>query len=174
MSAIDWQEIRELLAAVAATDVAELTLESGDLKLSIRKREGMVAGTVTPAIPIPAAAPVEVVTPAAIAASPQPVPVAPVAEPVSAPPPGKAESDRWETVTAPMVGTFYAASAPGEPAFVRQGDRVEDGQTLCIIEAMKLMNELEAELSGRIVEILVENAQPVEFGQPLMYIDPNG
>ncbi|MEO1133054.1 MAG: acetyl-CoA carboxylase biotin carboxyl carrier protein [Cyanobacteria bacterium J06639_1] len=170
MSSIDWQEIRELLAAVDRADVAELTIESGDLKLSIRKREGAV----TAAVAMPAAAPLEAVSPAAIAPPPQP-PVAPtpVPEPVSAPPPGQAASDRWEIVTAPMVGTFYAASAPGDPPFVREGDRVADGQTLCIIEAMKLMNELEAEVSGRIVEILVENAQPVEFGQPLMYIDPN-
>lgn len=170
MSAIDWQEIRELLAAVDRSDVAEMTLESGDLRLSIRKREGAITTSV--ALPEPVAAIAPVATPAAApAAASMPVPPP---EPIGAPPPGPTESERYETVTAPMVGTFYAASAPGEPPFVRKGDRVEEGQTLCIIEAMKLMNELEAEVSGRIVEILVDNAQPVDFGHPLMYIDPNG
>lgn len=72
-----------------------------------------------------------------------------------------------------MVGTFYAAPAPDEPPFTRQGDRVDAGQTVCIIEAMKLMNEIEAEVNGRIVEIVAINAQPVEYGQVLMYIDPH-
>ncbi|MEO0803599.1 MAG: acetyl-CoA carboxylase biotin carboxyl carrier protein [Cyanobacteria bacterium J06642_2] len=171
MSAIDWQEIRELLATIDRSDIAELTLESGDLRLSVRRREG-VASPAVGAAPAPSetsviAAP-EIPSAAPAVASP------PVPTPVSAPPPGAAPADRWETVSAPMVGTFYSAPAPGEPVFVRKGDRVEDGQTLCIIEAMKLMNELEAEVAGRIVEILVENAQPVEFGQPLMYIDPDG
>jgi acetyl-CoA carboxylase biotin carboxyl carrier protein len=72
-----------------------------------------------------------------------------------------------------MVGTYYSAPSPGEPPFVSLGDRVSAGQTVCIIEAMKLMNELEAETSGRIVELVVENAEPVEYGQVLMYVDPS-
>jgi acetyl-CoA carboxylase biotin carboxyl carrier protein len=76
-------------------------------------------------------------------------------------------------ITSPMVGTFYRAPAPDEPAFVDVGDRIQTGQTVCIIEAMKLMNELEAEVSGEVVEILVDNAQPVEFGQTLMRLRPS-
>ena len=75
-------------------------------------------------------------------------------------------------ILSPMVGTFYRAPAPGEPPFVSVGDRISSGQTVCIIEAMKLMNELEAEVSGEVVEILVENGQPVEFDQPLMRVRP--
>jgi acetyl-CoA carboxylase biotin carboxyl carrier protein len=94
------------------------------------------------------------------------------ASPPAAPatPPGKG-SDLL-AITSPMVGTFYRSPAPEEPAFVGVGDRISSGQTVCIIEAMKLMNELEAEISGEIVEILVENAQPVEFGQTLMLVRP--
>jgi len=76
------------------------------------------------------------------------------------------------TIEAPMVGTFYRATSPAAPPFVGEGDTIKEGQTLCIIEAMKLMNEIESKLSGRIVKILVENAQPVEFGQPLFLVEP--
>ena len=115
-----------------------------------------------------------------MAIEPQPVPVPPVPdaryEPqlVSPPPPPvpASRADLFE-LTAPMVGTFYRAPAPEEPAFVELGNRIEVGQTVCILEAMKLMNELESEVSGEVVEILVENGTPVEFGQPLIKVKPS-
>ena len=80
---------------------------------------------------------------------------------------------KWVAIKSPMVGTFYRSPAPDEPAFASIGDRIRIGQTVCIIEAMKLMNEIEAEVVGQVMEVLVENGQPIEFGQPLMYINPS-
>ncbi|NES81312.1 MAG: acetyl-CoA carboxylase biotin carboxyl carrier protein, partial [Moorea sp. SIO2B7] len=95
------------------------------------------------------------------------VPVAP--EEVPPPPP---VDKKWVDITSPMVGTFYRSPAPDEAAFVEVGDRIRTGQTVCIIEAMKLMNEIEAEVSGEVMEVLVENGEPVEYGQTLMRINP--
>ncbi len=152
---LNWQEIRDLLAAVDASTVSELTLEVESFRLTLRK------GSVPSAM-----AAVEARDPVATA----PLPVTPPPEP----PPPASRSTHWIEVVSPMVGTFYSAAAPGEKAFVQLGDPVQKGQPLCIIEAMKLMNEIEAEQSGKVVEILVDNSQPVEFGQVLMRIDPQG
>ncbi len=96
--------------------------------------------------------------------------IVPTTPPETAPPP---TADRkWVEITSPMVGTFYRAPAPEEPPFVEVGDRISKGQTVCIVEAMKLMNEIEAESSGQVMEILVENGEPVEYGQILMRINP--
>lgn len=151
------EQLRELIAMLNQTDISELTLESGDLRLNIRKSEPKVAPPATQVasmieVPINALA----VTPI------------PSAAPTPEPLPAKNLLD----ITSPMVGTFYRSPAPDEAAFVENGDQIRKGQTVCIIEAMKLMNELEAEVSGRIVEILVENAQPIEYGQVLMRVDP--
>ncbi|WP_414368839.1 acetyl-CoA carboxylase biotin carboxyl carrier protein [Synechococcus sp. H55.9] len=153
LDVVNWQEIRLLLAALQESDVAELTLEYKDFRLTLRKGSAEA--------PPPAAPP--------LAPSP--------ASPAEAPPPESAPKpapSHWVEVTAPMVGTFYSAPAPGETDFVQVGQRVNKGQTLCIIEAMKLMNEIEAETAGVVREILVSNGQPVEFGQVLMRLDPTG
>lgn len=157
-------DLRELVAALGQSDVVELTLKNADFELTLRKAGAMVvsAPAATPALTADDSAPVST-APAA-----EPEPAAAPAPP--APPPGKG-SDLL-AITSPMVGTFYRSPAPEEPAFVGVGDRISTGQTVCIIEAMKLMNELEAEISGEVVEILVENAQPVEFGQTLMLVRP--
>ncbi|MEM6252233.1 MAG: acetyl-CoA carboxylase biotin carboxyl carrier protein [Cyanobacteria bacterium P01_D01_bin.156] len=161
---LDFSELRQLVAALDQTDIAELTLKNPQFELTLRK----------------ATAPSQAVVVASDASSMQAAPVssmsAPVAAAVPAPaatsepvaPPAVA-SDLYE-LTSPMVGTFYRSPAPDEAPFVDAGDRIKVGQTVCIIEAMKLMNELEAEVSGEVVEILVQNAEPVEFGQPLMRI----
>lgn len=163
---LDFGELRQLVAALDQTDIAELTLKNPQFELTLRKATApsqavvvapdasMSAGTI-PSIAAPAVAP----APAAPAAPAVSEPVAPPA----------AASDLYE-ITSPMVGTFYRSPAPDESPFVDAGDRIKPGQTVCIIEAMKLMNELEAEVSGEIVEILVQNAEPVEFGQPLMRV----
>lgn len=149
-------QIKQLIDILADTDVVEFELETDDFKVAIRQGTQSVA---------PAAAPVVQV--AAPAAAPAPMPAAETA----AEPQPSAAAEGVTQVTAPMVGTFYRAPAPDAEPYVKVGDIVEVGQPLCIIEAMKLMNEIEAETRGRIKEILVENAEPVEYGQPLFVIE---
>jgi acetyl-CoA carboxylase biotin carboxyl carrier protein len=158
-------QLRELIAILNQTDISELTLESGDLRLNIRKSETKSA-IVESTVPI-------VTTPQPISATVAAVPPASVATPSVSSPLEASPARKLIDITSPMVGTFYSAPAPDEPPFVEVGDRVSKGQTVCIIEAMKLMNEIEAETSGRIVEILVDNAQPIEYGQLLMRVDPS-
>ena len=158
---LDHDQLHQLLALLGESDIQELKLEGDDFRLEVRRN-------------LPGAAPVAMIqAPAAVAmpAAP-PAPSAAAAVP-SAPPPAApaARSDLLE-ITAPMVATFYRSPAPGEAPFVEVGSRIASGQTVCILEAMKLMNELEAEVSGEVVEILVENGTPVEFGQVLMRVKP--
>jgi oxaloacetate decarboxylase alpha subunit len=145
---LNFEEIRELVRIASEADITELEVEAGHLRVAIRKAPRAAS-------PAPAANPAP--------APPQAVPAAP-----------EAPSPHWVPVTAPMVGTFYRAPGPDQPPFVQEGDRVEAGQTLCIIEAMKMFNEIPAEVSGRVVRVLVENGAPVEYGQPLFLIDPQG
>jgi len=157
---LDHDQLRSLLALLAESDIQELCLEGDDFRLEVRRN--------LPA-PAPVAmvqAPLQVAPPAPIAAA------APAAAPSVPPPAPPAVRSDLQAITAPMVGTFYRSPAPGEPAFVEIGSRSSAGQPVCILEAMKLMNELEAEISGEVVEILLENGTPVEFGQVLMRIKP--
>ncbi len=167
---LDFSELRQLVAALDQTDIAELTLKNPQFELTLRKATApsqavvlssdaavsAAAATMPSAAPLVAAPPPESSATASVAAE-------------FAAPPTTAVSDLYE-ITSPMVGTFYRSPAPDEPPFVDTGDQIKPGQTVCIIEAMKLMNELEAEVSGEVVEILVQNAEPVEFGQPLMRV----
>lgn len=157
---LDHDQLHKLLALLGDSDIQELKLEGDDFRLEVRRN-------------LPGAAPVAMIqAPAAMAMPPAPA-SAPVPATPSAPPPAApaARSDLLE-ITAPMVATFYRSPAPGEAPFVEVGTRIATGQTVCILEAMKLMNELEAEVSGEVVEILVENGTPVEFGQVLMRVKP--
>ncbi len=155
---MDLKELRALLKLVEASDVEELEIEQQGQRVRIRRRGGN-------AIPVVAApAPVSPPVPPALQAAPASVAAAP------APPPARAEN--LVTIESPMVGTFYRAPAPGAESYVKEGQVVEKGSVLCIIEAMKLMNEIEAEVKGRVVSVLVENAQPVEYGQPLFLVEP--
>ncbi|ERN40491.1 acetyl-CoA carboxylase, biotin carboxyl carrier protein [Rubidibacter lacunae KORDI 51-2] len=156
---IDFNQIRELLAAVAQTEITELTLKCDEFELSVRKGATSTASIVPSAAPVVAPAPLGV--PALV-----PDVVAPTPET------NKPDTSKWSDVVSPMVGTFYRAPAPGEAPFVDVGDRIGSEQTVCIIEAMKLMNEIEAEVSGEVMEILVENGEPVEYGQVLMRVKP--
>jgi acetyl-CoA carboxylase biotin carboxyl carrier protein len=159
-------ELKDLVAALSQSDIAELTLKSSTFELTLRKQVVWSAGST--ATPVTSegtlAAPAKSPDVAMAESAPVAAPVAPV------PPPGK--SPELLTISSPMVGTFYRSPAPDEPPFVDVGDRITTGQTVCIIEAMKLMNELEAEISGEVVEVLVDNAEPVEFGQALMLVRP--
>lgn len=166
---INFNELRELLGAIAQTDITELTLKSEEFELTVRKGAPVMATTTT-GVPV-TAVPATVVSPP-IPSSVSQTPAVPPSEPteVAAPP---ATDKKWVAISSPMVGTFYRAPAPDEPPFVEAGDRVRTGQTVCIIEAMKLMNEIEAEISGQVTEIAVANGEPVEYGQTLMWVNPD-
>ena len=164
---LSFDELKGLVAALNDSDIAELTLKDTDFELTLRKPSALQPDVVMNSAP--PAAPVAMPMGAPVAAMQMPpAPAAAGSEPT---PPPSVDTSLVE-ITSPMVGTFYSSPAPEEPAFVSTGDRIQSGQTVCIIEAMKLMNELEAEVSGEIVDILVENAEPVEFGQPLMRVRP--
>ena len=168
---VDFQQLRELLSAIANTDITELTLKSDDFELQVKK--GTAIGTQQI---VPLSQPM-VTTPTpnmAIANNPLPTTISPSEPSVAsaASSPSNAEQQKWVEVTSPMVGTFYRAPSPDDAPFVDVGERISKGDTVCIIEAMKLMNDIEAEVSGEIVEILVENGEPVEFGQALMRVNP--
>ncbi|MFM7887535.1 MAG: acetyl-CoA carboxylase biotin carboxyl carrier protein [Pseudanabaena sp.] len=156
------EQLRELVTILNKTDITELTLESGDLRLSIRKSETKVVPTVVQSTPVTSPLPS-----IAVADNVQSSPIAHTTIADSIP------AKKLIEITSPMVGTFYRSPAPDEPPFVEIGDSIKKGSAVCIIEAMKLMNEIEAEAGGKIVEILVDNAQPVEYGQVLMRVEPN-
>lgn len=166
---LDFNEIRQLLVTIAQTDIAEVTLKNNEFELTVRKAisfsnnaqaivSGVVSagvthlGTTSPEMVINKVVDNSIIQPAV---SPSPI------------------NQKLVDVLSPMVGTFYRAPAPGESPFVEVGDRVKSSQSVCIIEAMKLMNEIEAEVSGQVMEILVQNGEPVEYGQPLMRINPD-
>jgi acetyl-CoA carboxylase biotin carboxyl carrier protein len=159
------QEIKELIAFVAEKQFDEIELARGDFRLCLRK-----GGTRTTAEPL---LPVTVPTVPQVVAAPVAPPVvapptAPTSEPMAVAAP--AADEELHIITSPIVGTFYRSSSPTADPFVKLGDNIETGQTLCIVEAMKLMNEIQADISGTVAKILVENAQPVEYGQPLFAI----
>ena len=157
------KELKELIDLVIEKGIAEFELEREDVKVRIKRAGDQVAPAVQyiPAPVVGSAAPV------AIPATG--TPPSGTAGEVGAP---AKEEDGLQTVKSPIVGTFYESPSPGAPAFVKIGDPVEVGQVLCIIEAMKLMNEIESEYGGEIVKRLVQNGQPVEYGQPLFAIRP--
>jgi acetyl-CoA carboxylase biotin carboxyl carrier protein len=154
---MDLRKLKTLIDLVAESDIAELEVTEGESKVRIVKSSAAPQNQVVMMQPQGA--------PAQYAPAPAAAPVA-AAAPVSAAP----AEIKGHVVKSPMVGSFYRSSAPGSPAFVEVGSVVKEGDTLCIIEAMKLLNEIDADASGVIKEILVENGQPVEFGQPLFII----
>ncbi len=156
---LDHDQLHRLLEVLSDSDIQEFRLEGDDFRLEVRRNLPAVA---VAAAPVAAVAP----APAALEVSHQ------AAAPSTPPPAVPASRSDLVDVTAPMVGTFYRAPAPGEAPFVEVGTRIGVGQTVCILEAMKLMNELEAEAAGEVVEILVDNGTPVEFGQVLMRVKP--
>lgn len=157
---METREIQKLLDFIAHSGLDEVSIETSDLKISVKRYGGVVPAApvaAAPAAPTPVAAP----APAPSVAAPAPAAPAQVATPSNA-----------ITVKSPMIGTFYRSSSPDSPVLASVGDEVKPGQVLCIIEAMKLFNEIESEVSGRIVKVLVENATPVEFDQPLFLVEP--
>ncbi len=159
------KELKELIDFLIERDIAEFELERGDVK--VRVKRGVNASQATVTHHVAGATPMTASMPVTHAQ----VPVPPVSAPSSQAQP--VEEEELHTVKSPIVGTFYESPAPGAPPFVKPGDIVQAGQVLCIIEAMKLMNEIEADLSGEVVKRLVNNSQPVEYGQPLFTIRPS-
>ncbi len=164
---MDAKTIQELIRLVNKSDLTEVEIETPDFRLRLKRGAPEVVYAAPPVVAAaPAAAPVS--PPAA------PAPASPSAAPASsAAPVSQSSEDHLVTIRSPMIGTFYRAPGPDKEPFVKVGDEIEAGQVLCIIEAMKLFNEIESEHRGRIVRILVENAQPVEYDQPLFLIDPS-
>ncbi len=153
-------EIQDLIKFVAKQKVTEVEIEKKDFKITIKaeKEEVHIAHVAAPA-------PVQVAAPAA------PAPVAAPAAP-AAPAKEAEENNNYITIKSPMIGTFYRSSSPEADSFVNVGDTIKPGDVLCIVEAMKLFNEIEAEVSGKIVKVLVDDASPIEFDQPLFLIEP--
>lgn len=159
---MELKEIQNLIKFVAKTGVSEVQLELGDVKLTIKTQDGVVQQVVS--APVIEAAPASVPAPAA---APAPVAATPVAETPQ-------DSDEGLiTIKSPIIGTFYRRPSPDKPNFVEVGTDVNEGDVLCVVEAMKLFNEIESEITGTIVKVLVEDASPVEFDQPLFVIDPS-
>jgi acetyl-CoA carboxylase biotin carboxyl carrier protein len=159
---MDIKEIQELIRFVAKSGVNEVELERDGFKLSIKANApAPVAQAVAAPMPMQVAAPAPVAAAPAAAA-----PVAPAA------PAAASNESNYLTITSPMIGTFYRTPGPDKDPFVNVGDVVEPGKVVCIVEAMKLFNEIESEVKGRIVKVLVDNASPVEYGQPLFLVDP--
>lgn len=165
---MDFNQIQELIRMVSKHKISEFSLKEGEFKLVIRNQgtvvEGVAPVAVAPAAPVMA----------------MPVAAAPVAAPATSTPkaetpaPAAAASDdsKLLTIKSPMVGTFYRSAGPDKPPFVKIGDAVDVGSKVCIIEAMKLFNEIDSEVKGKIVKILVEDASPVEYEQPLFLVEP--
>lgn len=166
---MDFKQIQELIKMINKSNIGEVTIEEKGFKLTIKQKEEAAQHFIASA---PQAAPVFPSQASAPASQ---------ALPASAPPPALEKSknaaetatDNLLTIKSPMIGTFYRSSSPGKAAFVEVGDEVTAGKVVCIIEAMKLFNEIESEIKGRIVKVLVDDASPVEYDQPLFLVDPS-
>ncbi|MBX7139998.1 MAG: acetyl-CoA carboxylase biotin carboxyl carrier protein [Chitinophagales bacterium] len=164
---MELKEIQELIKILNKSNISEIRIERDNFKITLRTHDphgsAPVMATVSTAPSIPIAAPV--------VAPPVTAPVAEAPKP-EAPQAPAADESKYVTIKSPMIGTFYRSSSPDKPPLVNVGDEIKPGSVLCIIEAMKLFNEIESEHSGRIVKVLVENAKPVEYDQPLFLIEP--
>ncbi|MGB0933402.1 MAG: acetyl-CoA carboxylase biotin carboxyl carrier protein [Lishizhenia sp.] len=161
-------EVQDLIKFVSKSGVTEVEIEKKDFKITIKSENKKNKAAEQPII-VQAAAPVAPapqVAPAPVAQAPAPAAPAPAA-------PVANEEDKYITVKSPMIGTFYRSPSPDKPVFVEVGAQIKPGDAVCIIEAMKLFNEIEAEVSGKIVKVLVDDATPVEYDQPLFLVDPS-
>lgn len=156
---MDLRKLKTLIDLVSESNISELEITEADGKVRIVKADPQAAAATAM---MPAAAPAYMAPPTALQAAP------PASAPAAAPEPA---AETGHVVKSPMVGTFYRSSSPGAKAFADIGDQVKEGQAICIIEAMKIMNEIEADKAGTVTKILVENGQAVEFGQPLFVIE---
>lgn len=155
---MDIKQIQELIKFVSRSGVNEVAIEQENFKITIKTNQ-------TPTIVQATVPAVQVAAPVATAAAP--LPIAPTETQAAA-----EDTSKYITVKSPMIGTFYRSSSPDKPSFVNVGDEISVGKVVCIIEAMKLFNEIESEISGKIVKVLVDNASPVEYDQPLFLVEP--
>lgn len=167
---MDFNQIQELIRMVSKHKLTEFYLKEGDFKLIIRNQASTAENTAPQTVIVPSAQPVVSVQ-QPVAAAPA-VPLAPTFAEPAAPAPAAADA-KLVAIKSPMVGTFYRSASPDKPAFVKVGDTVDVGGRVCIIEAMKLFNEIESDVKGKIVKVLVEDASPVEYDQPLFLVDPS-
>ena len=157
------KEIQDLIDFIAKSGLNKVNIETEEFKISVQRDAAQKVKYVSEPSHHAAA-------PAPVAAAPQPAPASAPAAPAAAP---VSDESKYVAIKAPMIGTFYRAASPESPIFVNVGDEVKKGQVICIIEAMKLFNEIESEVSGKIVKVLVDNATPVEYDQPLFLVDPS-
>lgn len=158
------KEIRDLIDFISQSGLNEVKIETEELKLSIKRDPEVKTQVVESNV---------VAAPAIPVAAPAPSAPAPSAPSDPAPASASASDDNYVAIKSPMIGTFYRSANPESPAFINVGDKVEVGQTVCIIEAMKLFNEIESEVSGTVVKVIAENASPVEYDQVLFLVDPS-
>lgn len=159
---MDIKQIQELVKLINKTNIGEITIEEEGVKITVKQKKDPVqkiytGGNMPPSFP---------------AASAPPPPPTAAAAPPAAKPAAEPKADNLVTIKSPMIGTFYRQAGPGKPIFVNVGDDVTPGKVVCIIEAMKLFNEIESEVKGKIVKVLVEDASPVEYDQPLFLVEP--
>ena len=156
---MDLKQIQDLVKMVNKSNISELTIEEDEFKITIKQKEDKYI-----------TAPMQVPQQVSMFQQPSPAVNAPIS---AAPAPSAPKAaDNFLTIKSPMIGTLYRKAAPGKPNFVEEGDEVKVGGVVCIIEAMKLFNEIESEVSGKIVKVLVEDSMPVEFDQPLFLVEP--
>ncbi|MBL7795066.1 MAG: acetyl-CoA carboxylase biotin carboxyl carrier protein [Saprospiraceae bacterium] len=168
---MDINQIQELIRLVSKSKVTEFILKEGDFKLIIRNQAGSESSA-APVVAFPPPQPLMTMTAPPPPPAPAPAPAAPaVASPAPALPTAQVDANML-TIKSPMVGTFYRSSGPDKAPFVKVGDTIDAGTTVCIIEAMKLFNEIESDVKGKIVKVLVEDASPVEYDQPLFVVEP--
>jgi acetyl-CoA carboxylase biotin carboxyl carrier protein len=160
------QDIQDLIKFVSKSGVTEVEIEQKDFKITIKSESKKFDAPIV----VQAAMPAQMAAPVIAAPAAQPAVAAPVAQPAAQP--AASEDSKYITFKSPMIGTFYRSAGPDKDAFVSVGQSVSKGDTLCIVEAMKLFNEIESEIAGKIVKVLVDDASPVEYDQPLFLIDP--
>ncbi len=161
---MDFKQIQELIKMINKSNIGEVSIEQKDFKITVRqKKDKVIAAPAT--LMAPVGAPVAPLPPVGYPVQQADVPAAEKTSPSE-------EASTTVTIKSPMIGTFYRKPSPDKPNFVDEGDSIAPGKTICVIEAMKLFNEIEAEISGKIVKVLVEDASPVEFDQPLFIVEP--
>ena len=163
---MDFKQIQELIKLINKSNIGEVTIEEKGFRITVKQKEEPVQHVIAtaPVQSVPAAQPVAPPAPA-----PQPAASAQPEKPKAA---EAQAADNYVTIKSPMIGTFYRGSAPDKPPFVNVGDDIDHGKVVCIIEAMKLFNEIESEVKGTIIKVLVEDASPVEYDQPLFLVEP--
>jgi acetyl-CoA carboxylase biotin carboxyl carrier protein len=162
---MDFKQIQELIKMINKSNIGEVTIEEKGFKLTIKQKEEHIQQMI--------AAPMQTQALALPQATAPTMPVQQVVEKPKTSTEAPVATDNLITIKSPMIGTFYRSSSPDKPAFVNVGDEIDLGKVVCIIEAMKLFNEIESEVKGRVVKVLVEDATPVEYDQPLFLVEPN-